>query len=137
MNFPVSPTPFTKHRSSALGLALAAAAAGMTPQPAQGLTIIQDVTEVSMTEDTGTVEGQATLTKADFSDWGFTGLDLNGIKSAVLASVNTAYLAYPTLASDTLSPLPSGQRLNLSFELGTVGVGPSNGDTDFYHFGVG
>jgi hypothetical protein len=133
----LSPTPFTKLRSSALGLVLAAAAAGMAPQPAQALTIILDFTQVSITEDTGAVEDRATLTTADFSDWGFTGLDLNGIKSAVLTSVNTAYLAYPTMAADTLSPLPSGQRLNLSFELGTVGDGPSNGDADFYYFGVG
>lgn len=123
-----------RFRQASLGLAAAGALMAL-PQQAQALTLVLDFTSVSITEDWGP-DSPATLVAADFAPWGFT-MDLAQIKTSVLAAVNHAYLGYPTADSNALSPLPAGQRLNISFELGTVGIAPTNGDSEYYYFGVG
>ncbi len=73
----------------------------------------------------------------DDSTYGFTGMNNSQVKSAVLAAVIDHYHGYPTVSEDANSPLPDGFELDWNFEIGTIGNGPSNGDTEYYYIKIG
>ena len=127
----------TQLRRALLTSVSAIALLAAVPQQAQALTLLLNFTNAPVTEsDAG--PGTSTIGPADFSNWGFTGMNLSTIMSSVLASVNQAYLMYPTVGTNALSPLAVGKELNISFEAVTSGSAtPTNGDAEYYFFGVG
>lgn len=138
MNKQKSPTRVTTQlRRALLASASVAALLSAVPQQAQALTLLLNFTTTNVTESPDG-PGTSTIGQADFSTWGFTGMTLPTIMSSVLASVNQAYLMYPTVDVNALSPLAAGKQLNISFESVTSGSAlPSNGDSEYYYFGVG
>ena len=112
--------------SMMLGLGLAAL------QPAQALTIVLDFVPGATTD----INGVGTLAES-FSSWGFTGLDLAGVRAATLTAVNKDYLQYPTFGSNALSPLPNGKELNINFTFSNGLTGPGNGDSEWYYMAIG
>lgn len=130
-----SPSLSRRFRQASLGLALASSLFAL-PQQAQALTLILDFTDVNVTEMAGGV-GDSTIKQADFSTWGFTGMNLAQIQSAILTAVTNDYLGFPNMAANPLSPLPVGKQLNISIEVSVGKNGPANGDAEFYYFGVG
>ena len=73
----------------------------------------------------------------DESTYGFSGLNNAQVQQLVLDAVTDHYLGYPTMGEDANSPLPDGFELDWNFEIGTVGNGPSNGDTEYYYIKIG
>ena len=73
----------------------------------------------------------------DHSTYGFTGMNNADVQLAVLTAVTDHFLSYPTVSQDPNSPLPDGFELDWNFEIGTVGNGPSNGDTEYYYIKIG
>ena len=126
----------TQLRRALLTSVSAIALLAAVPQQAQALTLLLNFTNAPVTENAGV--GTSTIDVADFSTWGFTGMTLPTIMSSVLASVNQAYLMYPTVGANALSPLANGKELNINFETVTSGSAlPSNGDANYFYFGVG
>jgi hypothetical protein len=121
-------------RSKALMLttALASGLVVATPKPAQALTVVLDFVSVATTDQFGV----GTLPET-FSTWGFTGLNLAGVRSAVLDAVNNDYLNYPTVGANPLSPLPNGKQLNIDFVISNGQTPPSNGDSEWYYMAIG
>ncbi|MCV2369144.1 PEP-CTERM sorting domain-containing protein [Roseateles oligotrophus] len=109
-----------------LGLGVAAV------QSAQALTIVLDFVPGATTD----INGVGTLSES-FASWGFTGLDLAGVRAATLTAVNKDYLQYPTFGSNALSPLPNGKELNINFSLSNGLTGPGNGDSEWYYMAIG
>ena len=119
-------------QTATLGAALLAAVALTAPQPAQALTIMLNFVTASSTDRNG-----VTTTPESFASWGFTTLDVNGVRNAVLASVMADYLAYPTSDVNPLSPLPAGRELNIHFEISLGQTTPLNGDPEFFYMNIG
>jgi hypothetical protein len=78
--------------------------------PAQALTIVLNVVNGPTTDRAGV----GTLPET-FASWGFTTMDLDGVRQATLAAVIDHYLGYPTFGTNALSPLPDGKELNINF----------------------
>jgi hypothetical protein len=115
------------------GPALAALLAAAQPQPAEALTINLDFVAGATTDWLG-----VGTTAADFSTFGFTSLSTAQIQDAVLAAVVADYLAYPTINTDPLSPLPAGKELNINFIKGADNVtAPANGDSQYFYVAIG
>jgi hypothetical protein len=123
---------WSRVQSAALVATLAATLSMVAPRPAQALTLVIDFTTTSMTDIFG-----STVTPADYTPYGFTSMNLAQIQSSILAAVTNDYLGYPTVAANPLSPLPVGKELNLNIAITTNHSAPSNGDTEYYYFGVG
>lgn len=119
-------------KTATLGAALVASVALTTPQPAQALTIMLNFVNAPTTDMWGT-----TATPETFASWGFTTMDINGIRNAVLASVAADYLSYPTNAANPLSPLPAGRELNINFEVAIGLTPPVNGDPEYFYMNIG
>jgi hypothetical protein len=125
--------PATTVRSFAAGAAaclLLGAAA--VPQPAQALTIVLNFVNAPTTDRAGV----GTLPET-FASWGFTTLDLNGVRQATLNAVINDYLGFPTFATNALSPLPAGKELNINLTFSNGLTGPGNGDTEWYYMAIG
>jgi hypothetical protein len=119
-------------QTATLGAALLAGVALTAPQPAQALTIMLNFVNASSTDRNG-----VTTTPESFASWGFTSLDVNGVRNAVLASVMADYLSYPTSDVNPLSPLPAGRELNIHFEVSLGQTTPLNGDPEYFYMNIG
>lgn len=119
-------------QAATLGAALLASVALTAPQPAQALTIMLNFVDAPTTDRNG-----VTTTPETFASWGFTTLDLDGVRNAVLASVMADYLAYPTSDINPLSPLPPGWELNINFEFSIGRTLPVNGDPEYFYMNIG
>lgn len=108
------------------------AAVLLTSAPASALTFILDFDSAVKTDIFSDVTNAFNPTP-----YGFAGLNATQVQTGVLDVVTNHYRDYPTVGADAMSPLPVGMELDLDFEIGTVGLGPSNGDTDFYYIGIG
>lgn len=118
-------------RSAALGAGMAAFLL-LAALPAQALTVVLNFVNVATTDRNNV----GTLPET-FASWGFTTLDLNGIRSATLAAVQQDYLGFPTAATHALSPLPAGKELNINFTFSNGLTGPGNGDSEWYYMAIG
>jgi hypothetical protein len=118
-------------RTCVVGAGVAATLA-LGAAPAQALTVVLDFVNAP-TVDRNNV---GTLPES-FASWGFTGLDLNGVRSATLAAVQTDYLAFPSFGTNAASPLPAGKELNINFTFSNGVTGPGNGDTEWYYMAIG
>jgi hypothetical protein len=132
MNPGFMPQFFQRSQTAALGAVLLASVALTAPQPAQALTIVLNFVNASTTDRNGV----STLPET-FATWGFTTLDLNGIRGALLEATQRDYLSYPTNDIDPLSPLPAGKELNINFSFSNGLTGPGNGDAEFYYMNIG
>jgi hypothetical protein len=119
-------------KQALLSVALVAGLSMAAPKPAQALTVVLDFVSGATTD----AFGVGTLPET-FSTWGFTGLDLNGVRNAVLGAVVNDYLAYPTFGANPLSPLPNGKQLNINFVISNGQTPPSNGDSEWYYMAIG
>jgi hypothetical protein len=120
-------------RSAFAGLAAAVLlGAAAVPQPAQALTIVLNFVNGPTVDRAGV----GTLPET-FASWGFTTLDLDGVREATLAAVIDDYLGFPTFGSNALSPLPDGRELNINFTFSNGLTGPGNGDTEWYYMAIG
>lgn len=117
-----------KHGLLAATMALGLAAV----QPAQALTIVLNFVPSATTD----IFGVGTISES-FASWGFTGLDLAGVRAATLTAVVKDYLKYPTFGSNALSPLPVGKELNINFSTSVGLTGPGNGDSEWYYMAIG
>jgi PEP-CTERM motif len=117
---------------SLLGVAFGAVIGIAAPKPAQALTVLLDFV-ASPTTDPFMV----TTLPESFSSWGFTGLNLSGVRNALLNAVIDDYLGYSTVSSDPLSPLLAGKELNINFGITVGQTGPTNGDSEYYYIAIG
>ncbi len=122
----------SRSRSVLLGAAAVVALSAAVPLPAQALTIMLNFVSAPTTD-----RNNVTTIPESFSGWGFTGLDLNGIRQASLNSAITDYLLYPSFAVNGFSPLPAGKELNVNFEFSVGLTAPVNGDTEWYYMNIG
>ncbi len=118
-------------RTLALGAAVAGGLA-LAAVPAQALTVVLNFVNVATTDRNNV----GTLPET-FASWGFTGLNLDAVRSATLAAVTNDYLGYPTFATNASSPLPAGKELNINFTWSNGLTGPGNGDTEWYYMAIG
>ena len=114
-----------------IGAALAAGLA-LIAAPAQALTIVLNFVNAPTTDRNNV----GTLPET-FATWGFTGLDLNGVRNATLAAVQNDYLGYPSFATNAASPLPAGKELNINFTFSNGLTVPGNGDSEWYYMAIG
>jgi hypothetical protein len=119
-------------KHAVLGTTLAVGLSVAAPRPAEALTIVLNFVPSATTD----LFGVGTLPET-FATWGFTSLDLAGVRAATLAAVRTDYLGYPTVGSNAASPLPIGKELNVNFTFGSGLTGPGNGDTEWYYMAIG
>jgi hypothetical protein len=119
-------------RKSKFAAALVFAATLVMQAPAQALTIVLNFVAGPTTDRNGV----GTLPET-FASWGFTTLDLNGVRNATLAAVQDHYLNYPTIGANPLSTLPVGKQLNIDFTFSNGVTGPGNGDTEWYYMAIG
>ena len=112
--------------SAALAFGLAAA----TPDDAKALTVSLNFVS-SLTTD---MFGVKTNT-ANYTPYGFTGMNTAQIQAAILSSLIDDYLGYPTIGADASSPLPVGKELDINFVIGSGA--PSNGDSEYYYVAIG
>jgi hypothetical protein len=119
-------------KQAVLSLALVAGLSMATPKPAQALTVVLDFVPSATTD----IFGVGTLAE-NFSTWGFTGLNLAGVRNAVLNAVTNDYLGYATVGANAASPLPNGKELNINFTTSVGLTGPGNGDTEWYYMAIG
>jgi hypothetical protein len=117
---------------SLLGLAFGVAVGITAPKPAHALTVLLDFVSAP-TIDPFSV----TTVPETFSTWGFTGLNLAGVRNAVLNAVVDDYLGYSSMAADPLSPLAAGRELNINFGITNGQTGPTNGDSEYYYIAIG
>jgi len=129
MTHPARPTRRSTLAGLAAALLLGAAAA---PQPAQALTIVLNFVDGSTTDRNG-----VTTIAETFASWGFTTLDLAGVRQATLDAVLDDYLGFPSFGSNALSPLPDGRELDINFTISNGLTGPGNGDTEWYVMAIG
>lgn len=122
----------TRAHGALLGATLALGLAAAVPTPAQALTVVLNFVAGPTTDRNGVGSLPET-----FASWGFTTMDLNGIRNATLAAVQDHYLAYPTFGTNALSPLPNGKQLNINFTFSNGATGPGNGDTEWYYMAIG
>ncbi|MEO5734252.1 MAG: hypothetical protein ABIN96_11625 [Rubrivivax sp.] len=132
LSAPVSRKPGFRYRTVLFGAAAVVALSAALPRSAQALTIMLNFVSASTTDRNG-----VTSIPETFSGWGFTGLDLNGIRQATLTNVMADYLSYPTFAINMFSPLPAGKELNINFEFSNGLTAPVNGDTEWYYMNIG
>ena len=118
-------------RKFALGAAVASGLA-LVAVPAQALTIVLNFVNAPTTDRNNV----GTLPET-FASWGFTGLDLNGVRNATLAAVRNDYLSFPSFATNAASPLPAGKELNINFTFSNGLTGPGNGDSEWYYMAIG
>jgi hypothetical protein len=118
-------------RTAVLGSLLAAGLA-VGAAPAHALTVVLNFVNVATTDRNNV----GTLPET-FATWGFTGLDLNGVRAATLAAVKNDYLGYPSFATNAASPLPAGKELNINFTFSNGLSGPGNGDAEWYYMAIG
>jgi len=119
-------------RFSLLAAALVAGVGIGAPRPAQALTIVLNFVAAPTTD----LFNVGTLPET-FASWGFTSLNLAGIRAATLSAVNTDYLGYPTAAANASSPLPVGKELNINFSFSNGLTGPGNADSEWYYVAIG
>jgi hypothetical protein len=119
-------------KGATLGAVLALGLAVAAPKPAQALTIVLNFVPSATTD----IFSVGTLPET-FATWGFTTLDLAGIRAATLAAVRNDYLGYPTVGANASSPLPNGKELNINFTLSNGTTGPGNGDSEWYYVAIG
>jgi hypothetical protein len=119
-------------KQALLSVALVAGLSMAAPKPAQALTVVLDFVSGPTTD----AFGVRTLPET-FASWGFTGLDLNGVRNAVLGAVVNDYLNYPTVGANPSSPLPNGKQLNINFVTSVGQTPPSNGDSEWYYMAIG
>ncbi len=124
-------TALRRARTLALGAAVAGGLA-LAAVPAQALTVVLNFVNVATTDRNNV----GTLPET-FASWGFTGLNLDAVRSATLAAVTNDYLGYPTFATNASSPLPAGKELNINFTWSNGLTGPGNGDTEWYYMAIG
>ncbi len=119
-------------KTALLGTAVVVSLGTLAPQPAQALTVLLNFVPISTTDQFG-----VTALPESFATWGFTGLNLQGIRDATLDAVRQDYLSYPTVAANPLSPLPAGKQLNINFEWSNGRTLPTNGDAEYFYVNVG
>jgi hypothetical protein len=119
-------------RTNRLLAALAVVASMAVQAPAHALTIVLNFVAGPTTDRNGVGSLPET-----FASWGFTTMDLNGIRTATLAAVQDHYLNYPSFGTNPLSPLPDGKQLNIDFTFSNGVTGPGNGDTEWYYMAIG
>lgn len=120
-------------RSALAGLAASVMlGAAALPQPAQALTIVLNFVNAPTTDRNG-----VNSIPESFASWGFTTLDLEGVRQATLNAVINDYLGFPTFGTNALSPLPEGRELNINFTFSNGLTGPGNGDTEWYYMAIG
>jgi hypothetical protein len=130
----LSPAPglLQVSKQAALSIALAAGLSIATPKPAQALTVVLNFVPSATTD----IFGVGTLPES-FSGWRFTGLNLTGVRSAVLSAVTNDYLGYAAVGANASSPLPNGKELNINFTSSVGLTGPGNGDSEWYYMAIG
>jgi PEP-CTERM motif len=119
-------------RHSKFAAAAAVVGALSFQAPAQALTIVLNFVNAPTTD----INGVGSLPES-FASWGFTTLDLNGVRNATLAAVKDHYLGYPTFGTNALSPLPNGKELNINFTFSNGVTGPGNGDPEWFYMAIG
>jgi hypothetical protein len=115
-----------------LSMSLAAGLGVAAPKPAQALTVVLDFVSAPTIDQFNV----GTLPET-FASWGFTGLSLAGVRTAVLNAVTNDYLNFPTVGSNALSPLPNGKQLNINFVTSVGQTPPGNGDSEWYYMAIG
>ena len=124
-------TTLRRTRSAAFGAAMAACLL-LAAVPAQALTVVLNFVNVATTDRNNV----GTLPET-FASWGFTTLDLSGVRNATLAAVTQDYLGYPSFTSNAASPLPAGKELNINFTFSNGLTGPGNGDSEWHYMAIG
>jgi hypothetical protein len=119
-------------KKGAIAAALALSLGLATDKDAEALTVMLNFVSGPSTDRNGV----GTLPET-FASWGFVGMSVNDIRNATLAAVQNHYLGYPSFATNALSPLPEGYRLNINFEWSNGLTAPTNGDTEWYYMNIG
>jgi hypothetical protein len=81
--------------------------------------------------------GGGVFTPFDVTTFGFATTDYDTVTNAVLDSVRQHYYNIPTVGTDSRSPMPDGQQLDLNFVIGDLGSAPSIGATEYYTAVIG
>ncbi len=113
-------------------VAAAALSLGLATQRAEALTVMLNFVNAPTTDRNGVSSLPET-----FASWGFTGMTVTDIRNATLAAVQNHYLAYPSFATNALSPLPAGFELDIDFEWSSGTTAPVSGDTEWYYMAIG
>ncbi|WDE07493.1 PEP-CTERM sorting domain-containing protein [Thalassomonas viridans] len=95
-------------------------------RPVKASTIILDFTSNPSTNIFG-----VSTNAFDSSPFGFTGLSHNQVIESIFDTVVEDFFGY------VYPSLPPGKELDLDFEIGTIGSGPQNGDSDYSYFKIG
>lgn len=65
------------------------------------------------------------------AQYGFTTMSLTDVINNVMLAINNDFFGY------SYASLPTGKELDIDFEVGSIGSGPINGDSDFLYFQLG
>ncbi|MBA6351583.1 PEP-CTERM sorting domain-containing protein [Colwellia sp. BRX9-1] len=106
-------------------LLLVTAMAVFMPKSA-ATTIILDFTTIDSTDMYG-----AKTNAFDESIYGFSNMGLNDVINNISSAISNDFFGY------SYAGLSAGKELNINFEVGTIGSGPSNGDNEFSYFQFG
>ena len=113
---------------------------GWIPSSVRALTVIVDFNDVAQANTSlsfsfgGTAPSVGTF---DVTDYGFLEGQRQSVYDSIMLELERDFFGIPTTDVDALSPIPAGMELDIDFEIGDVGTGPSNGDTEFYYVQVG
>lgn len=81
---------------------------------------------------TASVDAFGAVTNAfDETLYGFSTMSLSDVITNVMLAINNDFFGYSYAA------LPAGKELDINFEVGSIGTGPSNGDSVFSYFQIG
>jgi hypothetical protein len=89
-------------------------------------TIILDFTTIDSTDMYG-----AKTNAFDESIYGFSNMGLNDVINNISSAISNDFFGY------SYAGLSAGKELNINFEVGVIGSGPSNGDSQFSYFQFG
>ncbi len=106
-----------------------------TTASAASLTYVLDFVEAGQTVVDPFFGG--TFTPFDVTAFGFNATDFDLVTNAVLDTVRNHYLGIPTNGTDSRSPIPTGQILDIDFVIGDVGTAPTAGATEYYVAAIG
>lgn len=73
----------------------------------------------------------ATTGAFDETLYGFTTMNYAAVINNVYLAITRDFLGY------SYANLPTGKELDIDFEIGSIGTGPTNGDTDYSYFQLG
>ncbi|MEM7315777.1 MAG: hypothetical protein AAF497_21785, partial [Planctomycetota bacterium] len=101
---------------------------GMFDNDPNQLTVILDFNDTTQGVTTDGIGNQ--VSTFNVAGYGFSSGDFDLVASSVLAKVQEHY-------HDITVNLPSGEQLDIEFELGDIGTPPINGSNDYYYMQIG